>query len=101
MIFNSLSLSSSMAPPKKFCNPLSDILNMVLTESQILNITLTGVKTVKKSLGLETFTKPVASLNWDFKINDNTTLSSVLRFLGRGGGTEYRKTPFSYKQLMV
>jgi outer membrane cobalamin receptor len=43
--------------------------------------------------------KPVASLNYNFKINDKTKLSSVFYgSWGRGGGTgNIGKSPFSYK----
>jgi outer membrane cobalamin receptor len=43
--------------------------------------------------------KPVMSLNWDYKINDKTKLSSVAyASWGRGGGTgNIGKSPFAYK----
>ena len=43
--------------------------------------------------------KPVMSLNWDYKINDKSKLSTVVYgSWGRGGGTgNIGKSPFSYK----
>ena len=43
------------------------------------------------------YSKPVASINWDFKINDKTTLTSVVYgSWGRGGGTgNIGKSPYS------
>ena len=43
--------------------------------------------------------KPVMSFNWDYKISENTKLSSVFyASWGRGGGTgNIGKSPFSYK----
>ncbi|MVO09660.1 TonB-dependent receptor plug domain-containing protein [Flavobacterium sp. TP390] len=45
--------------------------------------------------------KPVASLNWDFTINDKMKLTTVLYgSWGRGGGTgNIGKSPFSYKTV--
>jgi len=86
---------------RSFANPLSEYIKYGSNgEPNIKYNSDWGVKNGEEfSWARNFYSKPVASLNWDFKINDNTTLSSVFYgSWGRGGGTgSIGKTPFSYK----
>jgi hypothetical protein len=84
---------------RSFANPLSDYLKYGTNgEPNIKYNSGWGYKNGEEySFARNFYHKPVASINWDFKISDKTTLSSVFYgSWGRGGGTgNIGKSPYS------
>jgi hypothetical protein len=84
---------------RSFANPISEYLKYGKDgEPNIKYNSDWGYKNGEEfTLARNFYSKPVASVNWDYKINDNTKLSSVFYgSWGRGGGTgSIGKNPYS------
>ncbi|WP_369765849.1 TonB-dependent receptor [Flavobacterium sp. WC2429] len=84
---------------RSFANPLSEYIKYGKNgEPNIKYNSDWGYKNGEEySFSRNFYSKPVASLNWDYKINDKTKLSSVFYgSWGRGGGTgSIGKSPYS------
>ncbi len=84
---------------RSFANPLSEYLKYGSNgEPNIKYNSDWGYKNGEEySLARNFYSKPVASVNWDYKITDKTRLSSVFYgSWGRGGGTgSIGKSPYS------
>lgn len=84
---------------RSFANPISEYLKYGSNgEPNIKYNSDWGYKNGEEySMARNYYHKPVASVNWDFKISDKTTLSSVFYgSWGRGGGTgNIGKSPYA------